>query len=66
MMVVSGGREDGQLCVGNIMPLAPQEVNAHRHLNRSKPFFVLRDGRTMAHRSHIVGERVSPMIDGDR
>jgi len=66
MMVVSGHREDGQLCVGRIMSFAPQEVNAHRHLSRSKPFFVLRDGRTMAHRSHIAGERVSPMIDDDR
>ena len=66
MMVVSGHREVGQLCVGNTMMFAAEEANAHRHLIRFSPFFELHDGRTMARRSDVVGQRVSSMTMLDR
>ena len=66
MVAVSGHREDGQLCVGNIMLLAAEEVIAHRHLNCFSPFFELHDGQTMARRSAVVGKRVYTMTMMDR
>jgi len=51
--------EDGQLCVGKTMMFAAEEVNAHRHLIRWSLFFEMHDGRTMARRSDVAGQRVS-------
>jgi hypothetical protein len=48
------------------MMLAAEGVNAHRHLIRWSPFFELHDGRTMARRSDVVGQRVSSMTMLDR
>ena len=47
MVAVSGHCEHRPLCLGSTMLPAAEEAIAHRHRNRSPPFFELHDGRTM-------------------